>query len=1490
METQLRAIEQCFSREISPRRRELMSAEKHIKDARLHDPKFVTAIIDEADAESLPEIEEKLEQLAKFAYLVVQSLETIEQNLSIVHDNLHYIKEESKRDWRKPKNLERVRIWENSIKELAEPDESDIYGTKTLQHYRDIAAQLMDGRLQNYQAKLLFKKFELNRSDNLHELLDQAIELYQQIGFDLRKQAQSSDGITDPELAQQFQSLDQFLQMTMNAPLITHTLLNDVQARRKVDPYYLPNTLPAFLSKPKIGQDPELFKRQRIAEHLQAWMRGMTLRVNATHATKEWQIKEAIEYFENQNSEWRQLSDEAKEFFEKNILPVYQKAYDEVRQNDLREFKTQDEKIVEFGIKDYVNHIYHYNNEEALKFRKFIHNGRIYQRDFDSDDPLAIKPACTIESSSKAVKGMAAFIVNGRGEFYAGSHLSNYYDGPEQTEYQFHSAYTKGGDVFFAGEKQVDDEGYFTVLTNSSGHYQPTIENFFYFYLFLKDKGVDLSKCTFRLTDFKTNKKVELTEANFFEYYAALKLYQQDYDELKNLIVKGILNKENAANIFMYAANCAAPKEILQFLMEQGFDLNYVDENSFTPLHIAAKHNHWQIVDYLVALGADLTLKNSDGLTGLELANQNGYEPAPEAQNAIDELSPDKDTPYSAISPGRDASTPASVSDTNIHASQDEDEYEDEAEAEAEAEEIYSVISLRRDASTPVGASDTNIHASQSEEEDLAEEAPSEDQEPEYSAISKVASNTAENDSSAANIEEESAGSYGSFDQVRGDESNPDDYNPELIESEAESESVEGHVDLDLDHSSDEEPVTYAGLPNLEVQASAELQERMGGVPAAIATIETELNAVAGDVELLTARLAKSDIATHVKDDAAFASRLQVFIINAVTSYLKQLNENLTILSSDVPEIDPSDTIDSQNYQTKFDNVAVIAERQAKLMAQQRQLTSTIALLNKHIVNPELVQSLHEQLTVRDKLISNRLEDLTANMLGYHQRWQEFRGRNHQLLDDNAQMIQQQAQILDGSKQKLSGISKQSNFNQNAIYGILEITQQKPRLFGLTKQQKKLLTELPGYLLGLEINIQQKLAELSELDKKLAEINEQLVEISDDKLATQYTEQDQLSVLIGLDRDKLQQGFTELYTDVQQKKQKFIKQLENVTEAKAWLYQQTMTRQYIKLAAYHIKEYQAFVNQEQQAIQKCKEIMEQRDDKVAMPRTFIERVQKQLHAVKQQKKQLEELQYTLPEQVTEEFKAKYGLSHAQKEEILAVNKRANELLAIMAKQENYWLELLAGQMSLRAEEQEIMARHARPVPSSNEPQQTWQPSSHTTRPARVRGFLNTRQLNPDTPETRSMERVHDGKNYHSNGLFYTRKTTPCGVELNYTDPTKGRVPIVEAESRKHTYQNQRQLIEKMCLDNYLGVTDLRQKEIVVEGDARLVRETCIVLSAMGMTPYLSDDKKYEPSIEDNVAIQARREQLEERGVLAKAEAESDILEQALSASRYLRPH
>lgn len=60
---------------------------------------------------------------------------------------------------------------------------------------------------------------------------------------------------------------------------------------------------------------------------------------------------------------------------------------------------------------------------------------------------------------------------------------------------------------------------------------------------------------------------------------------------------------------------------VLKFLIDKGADINAVDINGNTPLHVASYYDYYyENIEELISRGADRTIKNKDGKTAFDLA------------------------------------------------------------------------------------------------------------------------------------------------------------------------------------------------------------------------------------------------------------------------------------------------------------------------------------------------------------------------------------------------------------------------------------------------------------------------------------------------------------------------------------------------------------------------------------------------------------------------------------------------------------------------------------------------------------------------------------------------------------------------------------------------------------------------------------------------------------------------------------------------------
>jgi hypothetical protein len=75
----------------------------------------------------------------------------------------------------------------------------------------------------------------------------------------------------------------------------------------------------------------------------------------------------------------------------------------------------------------------------------------------------------------------------------------------------------------------------------------------------------------------------------------------------------------------LYTASENGNVELVKKLLEQGDDVNKVNNNGETPLYIASRNGHIEVVKILLAAGADINKANNNGATPLLIASQNGH-------------------------------------------------------------------------------------------------------------------------------------------------------------------------------------------------------------------------------------------------------------------------------------------------------------------------------------------------------------------------------------------------------------------------------------------------------------------------------------------------------------------------------------------------------------------------------------------------------------------------------------------------------------------------------------------------------------------------------------------------------------------------------------------------------------------------------------------------------------------------------------------------
>ena len=86
-----------------------------------------------------------------------------------------------------------------------------------------------------------------------------------------------------------------------------------------------------------------------------------------------------------------------------------------------------------------------------------------------------------------------------------------------------------------------------------------------------------------------------------------------------------ILIKSPIAATFLYIAAEMGRLAVVQYLMEQGADVNIAAEDGRSAIFIAAQKGCFEIVRYLVEHGADKNTATDDGWTPLGIAVQEGH-------------------------------------------------------------------------------------------------------------------------------------------------------------------------------------------------------------------------------------------------------------------------------------------------------------------------------------------------------------------------------------------------------------------------------------------------------------------------------------------------------------------------------------------------------------------------------------------------------------------------------------------------------------------------------------------------------------------------------------------------------------------------------------------------------------------------------------------------------------------------------------------------
>ena len=65
--------------------------------------------------------------------------------------------------------------------------------------------------------------------------------------------------------------------------------------------------------------------------------------------------------------------------------------------------------------------------------------------------------------------------------------------------------------------------------------------------------------------------------------------------------------------------------EVARLLVGSGADIDKAEENGATPLHVASREGHKEVIKALLDLGADATLARIEGTTPLQTAKDSNH-------------------------------------------------------------------------------------------------------------------------------------------------------------------------------------------------------------------------------------------------------------------------------------------------------------------------------------------------------------------------------------------------------------------------------------------------------------------------------------------------------------------------------------------------------------------------------------------------------------------------------------------------------------------------------------------------------------------------------------------------------------------------------------------------------------------------------------------------------------------------------------------------
>lgn len=129
------------------------------------------------------------------------------------------------------------------------------------------------------------------------------------------------------------------------------------------------------------------------------------------------------------------------------------------------------------------------------------------------------------------------------------------------------------------------------------------------------------------MVEFLISKNVELDCAVIDGSTPLFRTIVDGSKEIELLLVKAGVNiKSDVGYTAIHAAVIKGDAQAVKFWIEKGINVNAnINPYDVTPLHTAINEKNIEMVDVLMANGADITLRNRFGQTALELARSKGY-------------------------------------------------------------------------------------------------------------------------------------------------------------------------------------------------------------------------------------------------------------------------------------------------------------------------------------------------------------------------------------------------------------------------------------------------------------------------------------------------------------------------------------------------------------------------------------------------------------------------------------------------------------------------------------------------------------------------------------------------------------------------------------------------------------------------------------------------------------------------------------------------